>query len=91
MISPDLRSKLASTDDADAASFTEQADALLDLIAPILAGSDAELQGAVIADLAAIWLARHPIENDRMREELLQMHLQHVRELVELYLDGVDG
>jgi len=26
-----------------------------------------------------------------MREELLALHTQHVRELVAMYLDGVDG
>lgn len=82
--------------------FGEQADALVDRITPLLAGWSAELRGAVIADLAAIWLAGHRIgpsglgpggraEGDRMREELLQMHADHVRELAELYLEGVDG
>jgi len=93
VISPDFRSKLASTDEA---SLGDQADALVELIAPLLANKCAELQGAVVCDLAALWLAGHRVEHgraagDRMREELLQMHLRHVRELVELYLGGVDG
>jgi len=76
--------------------FGERADALALRIAPILAGSDAELQGAVLADLTAIWIAGHRTPGDRaegdcMRAELLQMHTQHVRELVEMYLEGVDG
>jgi len=76
-------------------SFTAQADALLERIAPILAGQPAELQGAVVADLAAIWIAGHRdesrAEGDAMREELLEMHVRHVRELVCMYLGDVDG
>ena len=77
-------------------SFTERADALLDRIAPVLAGESVELQGAVINDLAAIWIAGHRVEGDRaegdrFREELLELHATHVRELVCMYLGGVDG
>jgi len=84
------------SDDADVAALGEEADALLDHIMPLLAGQSAELQGAVITDLAAIWIAGHRVAGDRaegdcMRAELLQMHTQHVRELVEMYLEGVDG
>jgi hypothetical protein len=76
--------------------FGERADALVDRIAPILAGSDAELQGAVLADLTAIWIAGHRTPGDRadgdcMRESLMHMHVRHVRELVCMYLGGVDG
>jgi hypothetical protein len=40
-----------------------------------------ELQGAVLADLLSIWLAGHaPI----VREEILQLHIAHVRELIEI-------
>jgi len=82
--------------DEEIAGIGEQADALLDRIKPILAGQPAELQGAVICDLTAIWIAGHRIEGDRaegdqMRAELLAMHAEHVRELVEMYLEGVDG
>ena len=85
-----------SDTDTDAAGFAAAADALLDRIMPFLAGQSAELQGAVIADLVAIWLAGHRVsgdraEGDRTREELLAQHAQHIGELVALYLDGVDG
>ena len=88
---------------ASPARFSSEADALLDRIAPLLSNHPTELQGAVIADLAAIWIAGHQVgpsefgpgndrsEGDRLREELLQMHLVHVRELVELYLGDADG
>ena len=82
--------------DADLVGFAAGAEALLDRIKPLLAGSDAELQGAVICDLAALWIAGHRIAGDRaegdaMRAELLEMHTRHVRELVQMYLEGVDG
>ena len=81
---------------ADAAGFGEEVDALLERIMPFLAGHDPELQGAVVTDLAALWIAGHRIAGDRaegdaMRAELLEMHTRHVRELVEMYLEGVDG
>jgi hypothetical protein len=80
----------------DAVRFGAAADDLLDRLAPILEGQPAELQGAVIADMTALWLAGHRVqgdraEGDRVREKLLQLHATHVRELVEMYLEGVDG
>ena len=77
-------------------SLGTEADALIFRISQLLAGESAELQGSVVCDLAAMWIAGHRAEGgraegDRLREELLEMHTQHVRELVELYLDGVDG
>jgi hypothetical protein len=48
-------------------------------IRPILAGLAAEVQGAVLADLLAIWLAGH---NPELREDMLVMHLGMVRKLL---------
>lgn len=48
---------------------------------PMLKGRDPGVQGATIADLAAIWLAGWP---PAAREELLQMHVQKIRELIEV-------
>ena len=80
---------------ADAASFGAYCDAIVDRIKPILAGESPGVQGAVVADLAAIWIAGHRdesrAEGDAMREELLEMHCRHVRELLAMYLEGVDG
>jgi len=78
------------------AGFGDAADALLDRVMPILAGQRAELQGAVLAELTAIWLAWHRVpgdraEGDQVRAELLALHSRHVGELVAMYLDGVDG
>lgn len=46
---------------------------------PMLKGHPPELQGAVLADLTAIWLAGHP---PVVREEILQIHVREIRELI---------
>jgi hypothetical protein len=56
-------------------------------IRPILAGQPPEIQGAVLADLLAIWLAGHHVAGDEratqaLRAEMLAAHLQGVAELV---------
>ena len=56
-------------------------------IAPLLGGHPAEVQGGVLADLLAIWLAGHHVAGDedetrRFRAELLAMHCTMVRLLV---------
>jgi hypothetical protein len=48
---------------------------------PMLKGRDPAVQGAVLADLAAIWLAGWP---PAAREELLDMHVQKIRELIDV-------
>jgi hypothetical protein len=51
---------------------------------PLLKGHPPEMQGCVLADLLAIWLAGHHVPNDAgatrtMRAELLAMHCSQVR------------
>lgn len=60
---------------------------LVDRIKPILAGEEVRIQGAVLADLLAIWLASHFIPGDpagtrALRDELLDMHEIVVRALL---------
>lgn len=67
----------------------EQVKRLTRRIAKILAGQGPKIQGAVLADLTAIWLASHVIEDDAdatlaMRSELLAMHCIAVRRLTEI-------
>jgi hypothetical protein len=55
-------------------------------IKPALAGLPPEVQGAILADLLALWLAGHHIEGDKdatraMRAELLAEHCTYVRQL----------
>jgi hypothetical protein len=44
-----------------------------------LAGRGPAMQGAILADLLAMWLAGHPAE---VRESILDLHLEAVRLLV---------
>ena len=60
---------------------------LVQRIGPILAGHPAPIQGAVLADLLATWLAGHHVPGDQdatrsKRAELLAMHCSTVRQLV---------
>jgi hypothetical protein len=49
-------------------------------IKPLLAGKSPELQGAVLADLLALFIAGH---HPGLREEILLLHIEAVRALVE--------
>ena len=56
-------------------------------IKPVLAGQPPEIQGAVLADCLAIWLAGHYVTGDEdatrtMRAEFLAAHFSLVRQLV---------
>lgn len=48
-------------------------------IHPFLTGRSPDMQGAILADLLATWLAGHP---PWMRDEILAMHVDGVRQLV---------
>lgn len=58
-----------------------QALEIIDRIKPLLAGHPPEVQGAVLADLLALWLAAH---NSDARAGVLDAHLNGVIQLVEL-------
>jgi hypothetical protein len=52
-------------------------------IRPLLRGFPAEIQGAVLAELTSMWLAGHMGPGaDRVREELLDMHVTMIRDLI---------
>ena len=53
----------------------------VDRIKPILAGHSADIQGTVLADLLAIWLAGW---RPNIREEALKVHLKNVWQLVQM-------
>jgi len=57
------------------------AEDIVDDIKPILAGHPPDVQGAVIADLLAIFLIGYP---PQMREEVLEFHIDAVRELIDV-------
>jgi hypothetical protein len=80
----------------DERSMPDEALELCRQIAPLLAGKPANLQGAVLADLLAVWLAGHIAagdarETDRLRENLLAMHLEYVRQLVPINAEAIHG
>jgi hypothetical protein len=68
---------------------------LINRIRPILAGQPPPVQGAVLADLLATWLAGHRgttiTSTDEMREELLRLHLETVRALVPVNAAHIHG
>jgi hypothetical protein len=61
-----------------------ESDVLCERISPLLAGHAPEVQGAVLAELLALFLAGHqgPAE---LREEILRMHLDCVRALIPVF------
>ena len=65
--------------------------AVTDAIRPLLYGRPREVQGAILADLLAMWLAGHP---SQLRESVLMMHIQAMRPMIaiqERYLFGGRG
>jgi hypothetical protein len=69
-----------TSDDVD---LTRQ---LYEAIRPLLAGHPPQVQGAVLADLLATWLAGHyadsDADTDRLRETIFAKHSEIVWELV---------
>jgi hypothetical protein len=61
---------------------------LMDLIRPIMAGHGPLVQGLVLADLLAYWLAGHPEE---ARKGVLKLHLEAVEDLVEFNAREIRG
>jgi hypothetical protein len=67
----------------------DEVKALIDRISPILRGHDRQVQGAVLADLLARWLAGHCVPDDRfqtilMRGRMLHQHMKIVRDLTKV-------
>jgi hypothetical protein len=60
----------------------------------VLAGRPPEMQGAILADCLALWLAGHHVEGDadatrKMREELLADHCAAVRQLTSINAEAM--
>jgi hypothetical protein len=73
----------------DVTTLLRDVSPLVDRIRPLLAGHEPAVQGAVLADLLAIWLAGHLYPGDaaataELREDVLRMHIEAVRALVPL-------
>lgn len=56
-----------------------KAEALFNVIRPLMAGHGPEIQGAALADLVALWIAGH---NPDLREDVLREWLATMRKLV---------
>lgn len=74
----------------------EEVMVLVARIRPLLAGRASHVQGGALADLLAIFLAGHivpgnPAATDDLRERILQMHLEMVRELVPVNASEIHG
>jgi hypothetical protein len=67
----------------------DQVKALINRISPILHGHDRRVQGAVLADLLATWLAGHCVPDNRLQTTLLRgrifhEHMKIVRDLTKV-------
>lgn len=65
----------------DLDAYAKQVERLVWRISRILRGQGREVQGAVVCDLASMWIAGHAPED---REAVLQHHLQGIRSLLEI-------
>jgi hypothetical protein len=59
------------------------------LLGRYFVGVDADIVGAALADLTAIWLAGHCVENDglataKFRDEIHRLHIKTIHRLVKL-------
>jgi hypothetical protein len=74
----------------DILDLLKQADPILKAIWPTISAAlrdkPSPLQGAVLADLTAVWLAGHigrdAEATDKLRMELLDLHVRAIQELV---------
>jgi hypothetical protein len=57
----------------------EQIVSVVNQIRPLLAGRSPEIQGAILAELLATFLAGH---HPGLRDEILTLHVEKVRELI---------
>lgn len=70
------------------AALREESDALIEQIMPLLAGRHPALQGIVVLELLAMWLAgHHPMLRDRM----LKLQLDALPTLVEHWHEHLRG
>jgi hypothetical protein len=68
----------------------EDSDAAVEQIKPLLAGKGSLLQGAILADLVAIWIDGHRVEDNpeatqELQADMLALHQQTVASLIEHY------
>lgn len=69
---------------------------LSELIGSLFIGRSSAVHGAVLTDLVAVWLARHvmpsnPPATAKLRNDLLNAHIQAVRRLVPVNAEAMRG
>jgi hypothetical protein len=66
--------------------FLAEVERVVAKIRPLLTGRPSRVQGAILADLVATWLAGHfgpdDVVTSKLREELLDLHVETVRQLI---------
>ena len=77
-------------DDEDVEYLAQLADDMVDKACVLFAGKPPQVVGLVLAELLAMWVAYHLVISDDPKDqrevwdEMLQMHLEKVKELIEL-------
>src|SRR5262249_24071679 len=82
-------SKPTMTDETQAKEVMLIAKRIAEFAKSELAGHSPNVQGAILADLLAMWLVDHFLPGDEaatamLREDMLKMHVKQVRRLVEI-------
>lgn len=62
--------------------------AILGQLSDILRGHDPRLQGLALAEATALWVAGHDPE---LREDMIALHLQTVRNMVPHFVETLDA
>jgi hypothetical protein len=75
------------TAESDMRAHAVKVGEIVDQISPLLAGRGPEVQGAVLGELVATWLAGYQaieddVDIDACREELLHHHVRLIRALI---------
>jgi hypothetical protein len=84
------RVTMYEADSYERIDMTEATEALelTDRIKPLLAGHPPEVQGAVLANLASLWLAGHP---SALRSDLLKFHTDAIQRLTPVSVREIFG
>jgi len=65
------------------AEIRKEADAAIELIRPLIARRDPMVQGLIVAELSAIWLAGN---DDLIRDTVFDLHIKTMRDLTGYYV-----
>lgn len=74
----------------ETSQIAHKAAAIADEIRPLLAGKGAAVQGAVLMQLTATWLAGHRVTQAEL-DKVLQFQFDHVRRLAQFEFMRIHG